>query len=243
MKIALKAHNIVYDALKKIESKVQIGMVHQRLSFVAANPLLSPVTKYLSRLVNEVSLNYFRTGNFELKIPFLCNIVEKGEKPKADFVALQYYTRPLIGLTGSTSFYEPMTGMPFREDPEGLYEAILEVHDAFDAPIIITENGISTVDDAQRSRYMIRALYAAQRAQKAIGEKNLIGYYVWSFCDNAEWDMGLDPQRFGAFALEKINGKRRLAKEPKPGMDSFIRVAKAWKAWKAWHDQQTAAVA
>ena len=89
----------------------------------------------------------------------------------------------------------------------------------------MTENGISTHDDAQRSRYMLRALYAARKAQEKIGEKNLLGYYMWSICDNFEWDMGKKPQAFGAYSLN--NGV--LNPKPKKGMDSFIKATQAWK--------------
>ena len=229
LKTCLKAHAMAYDVLKKMSPETKVGIVHQRVACVPANPLLYPITRYANRLLNESALNFFKTGNFELKVPFFCNITEVCSLPKTDFVGLQYYYMPLLGLTGSTSYHEPMTQLPFREDPEGLYEAIIQTYDAFKAPIIITENGISTHSDEQRSRYMIRALYAAQRAQTKIGMENLQGYFVWSFCDNFEWHMGLDPQKFGAYALEKIDGKRTLAQDPKPGMDSFIKVTHAWR--------------
>lgn len=76
---------------------------------------------------------------------------------------------------------------------------------------------------------MQRALYATQMAQNVIGQANLKGYFAWSFCDNSEWVFGLDPQKFGTYALTKIDGKRVLESDPKPGMDSFIRVTKAWQ--------------
>lgn len=230
LKTVLKAHIKAYTVLKEIAPLVQIGIVHQAFNCVPKNPLLFPATRYINRLMNEAPLRFFKEGKFELKIPLLCNIVEEGLQPKTDFVGLQYYSRPLIGLLGSTSRHEPMTTMPWREDPEGLYEAILESHAAFKAPVIITENGISTTNDEQRSRYMLRALYATQKAQEVIGKANLKGYYVWSFCDNSEWIFGLDPQKFGVYAVEKVNGKRVLATEPKLGMESFIKVAKACKA-------------
>ncbi len=97
-----------------------------------------------------------------------------------------------------------MTQMPFCEDPEGLYEAIIETHKAYKAPVIVTENGISTHDDKQRERYLIRALYATERAAKVISEENLLGYYLWSFADNFEWDMGMKPQAFGAFTIDGV---------------------------------------
>ncbi|MBI2743795.1 MAG: glycoside hydrolase family 1 protein [Chlamydiales bacterium] len=225
LKGALKAHCAVYDALKRIEPNVQIGIVHQRLSFKPTNPLLFLVTRYLNRLINESVLNFFKTGDFEFKFPLICNIVEKNLHPPTDFVGLQYYVRPKIGMLGPTSDGEAMTAMPFHEDPEGLYEAALEVYDAFKKPIIITEMGISTHDNAQRSRFNQRALYTAERVQQAIGKEKLRGYLTWSIGNNFEWDMGMQPQAFGAYPV--TGGS--IAADPKPGMDTFIRATQAWR--------------
>lgn len=221
LKGALKAHCATYETLKKIEPRAQIGIAHQRLSFEATNPLLSLAPRYLNRLVNETTLNFFKTGNFELKIPFFCHVRERSLHPQTDFVGLQYYVRPLIGFTGSTSYHEPMTQMPFREDPEGIYEAILEVHEAFKKPVIITESGISTHDETQRARYMERVLYATQRAQEKIGKENLRGYHVWSICRNAEWNMGMNPQDFGVYPVQKGT----LDAEPRKGIQPLARAA------------------
>jgi len=219
LKGAIKAHTLAYERFKTPD--VQIGFVHQKLTMIPANFLLIPVTRYLNRLVNDVAMNCFKTGSFQLKIPFCCNIVEIEINPKADFIGLQYYVRVLAGFSGSTSAYEPMTEMPYREDSEGLYEAILIAYEAFGRrPIIVTENGISTHNDLQRTRYMLRALYAAQRAQEVIGPENFLGYYVWSLCDNSEWNRGLQPQAFGAYGL--TNGV--INREPKAGMEPFIRI-------------------
>lgn len=231
LKTALKAHVAVYAVLKKMAPGVQVGIVHAAFDFIPANTLFFPLTRYINRIMNQAPFRFFNEGKFELKVPFVCNIVEEGIDAKTDFVGLQYYARPIIGFTGSTTQHEgeAMTHMWFREDPAGLYEAIIDAHRAYKAPVIITENGISTHSDEQRSRYMLRALYASQKAQEVIGKNNLQGYFAWSFCDNFEWTFGLDPQRFGAFAVDSVNGKRELAQEPKPGMDSFIKVTNAWK--------------
>ena len=226
LKGVLKAHTIAYDLLKAKAPQMQVGIVHQYLAFEAANPLLSFVPRYFNRLTNETALRFFKTGLFELKIPFLCNIHEQMEaKPQTDCVGLQYYARPVIGFTGSIGYHEPQTLMPMREDPAGLYRAVIETHKAFQKPIIVTENGISTNSDEQRSRYLERALYALQRAQDIVGKENVLGYFVWSLCDNFEWDRGMKPQAFGLYSVQ--DGK--LSQQPKMGADPFIQLAKTWQ--------------
>ncbi len=220
LKGALKAHCLTYSELKRqAPASVKIGIVHQYLKFIPTTILLSPIA-YLTQLINDTSLCFFSTGRFEYKVPFAHVIDENMPIPQTDFVGLQYYGRPVIGLLGSTSYYAPMTQMSMCEDPEGLFEAIIETHKAYRAPVIITENGISTHDNVQRERYISRAIYATQRAAGVIGEESLLGYYLWCFYDNFEWDMGMQPQAFGAFTLD---GKL------KEGSKVYSRIIDSWK--------------
>jgi beta-glucosidase len=226
---ALRAHTQVYDALSAKNRPVEIGIVHQYLRMIPATALQSPVTRYITHLVNEVPMHYFKTGEFLLKTPF-CHIQCQDEKPKTDIVGVQFYARVKIGVSGLTSFHdEPRTLMPIHEDPEGLYEAIVETYEHFEVPVEISENGISTKNDEQRDRYNKRALFAAKQAAEKIGVENLRSYHYWSFVRNLEWEMGMNAQDFGAYELLE-NGK--IADHPKPGMSSFIKVVEAFNAWK-----------
>lgn len=219
---ALQAHSILYPLIKQMSPTTQVGIVHQRLTFVSSNPLFAPVTSPLNQLLNEAPLRFLSTGHFSLYVPFLCSIDEMREKPQADFLGLQYYARPVISLMGSSSYHEPMTEMPMKEDPEGLYEAIVDTYKKCSIPIIVTENGISTHSEAQRARYLSRALYALKQARDVIGKENLKGYVVWCFCKNAEWDMGIEPQNFGAYLLDE---NKKLTLYPQAGMNPFIQAA------------------
>lgn len=238
LKGALKAHFTTYNALKKIKSDTKIGFTHQYLHFIPTNPLVLPATRYLTHLINEVTLNLFKTCKFEVKIPFASHIVEQfnPEEMGTDFIGVQYYVRPIIGLTGCITEHgkEAMTQMPFREDPAGLYQAIVETYKAVNKPVIVTENGISTHDEEQRARYMERALYSLREAEKTLGKEAVAGYMQWSLVDNLEWDLGMRPQAFGAYYLE--NGK--LSDEPKKGIEPFMRVIEAWKS--LWNTEEQA---
>ncbi|HEX4839243.1 MAG TPA: family 1 glycosylhydrolase [Rhabdochlamydiaceae bacterium] len=225
LKNLLKAHIVVYDRLKEKElPTVKVGIVHQYLKMRPKYTVIIPATRYLTRLVNEVPMNFFKSGGkFDFKVPFLCNIEEQCKAPKTDFVGLQYYVRPIIGF-GPSSYGEPMTEMPFHEDPAGVYKAILKTYEAFNkVPILVSEIGISTRNDQQRSRYMLRARYAIREATKVLG-KDLLGVSWWCLGDNMELNMGMK-QPFGLYAQTE-NG---LATEPKKGVEASIRVAKAWK--------------
>jgi beta-glucosidase len=114
-----------------------------------------------------------------------------------------------------------MTLMPFREDPAGLFEAITKSYDAFNIPVIVTENGISTASEDQRDRYLSRALYAVKKAEEQLPNGVLKGYFLWSLIDNLEWDLGMKPQAFGAFSAKKTQQGLEFEDNPKRG--GFIK--------------------
>lgn len=237
LKGALKAHFTVYARLKALSQHphlTKIGFCHQYLRFIPTNILVYPAAKYLTDLVNNATLNVFKTNVFSVQVPFLCNVVETFDPQEmgTDFVGVQNYTAPALGLRGSITTHtkEAMTTMPFREAPAELYHAIVETHKATRKPIIVTENGISTHDPKQRERYMTRALFALRQAERHLKPGAILGYNLWSLTDNFEWDLGMRPQAFGAFALTKINDQWEIDSLPKRGMESFTRVIAARKA-------------
>ncbi len=234
IKNSLKAHCRVYYSLKKIAKdnqafEIKIGLTQQYLHFLPIYSWLYPFTRVLNKFDNVI-LNFFKTGVFNFKIPFICKVVEdcsRTEMPTVDFAGVQYYARVYVGLKGvylRNKDKPPTTMRGICEDPEGLYKAILTVFKYFQKPILITENGISTDSDEQRARYLSRALFAAEQARKKIGPENMLGYILWSFTDNFEWFLGMLPH-YGSFSLSEDGN---LSDSYKPGIQPFIDTIQAW---------------
>jgi hypothetical protein len=233
---AFKAHNIAYDIIHSHYNFAIVGFTHQYLKFLGTNPLFFLITKYLTALTNDATLGTLETCIFKLKIPFLCNVEERIPL-KVDQMGVQVYTRPVIGFTGSTGFYdEPQTLMPFREDPAAAYEAVLEVARVSQKPVIVTETGISTNDEAQRARYLERVFYALEAARKKgiqlygqqmVNPPILRGVNLWTFTDQLEWDMGMKPQAFGAYPLTQAG---EIAGIFRSGVQPFIDSSARWRA-------------
>lgn len=79
-----------------------------------------------------------------------------------DFVGVQTYTRVRFGASGVLPPAETAerTQMGYEFYPEALEATIRQAAKVSGAPIIVTENGISTEDDTRRIAYTRRALEA-----------------------------------------------------------------------------------
>ena len=199
LKNLLKAHCETYRALKEIREDREIGLVHQALKFVPQrrwNPIEVLTASYLTRMTNDVVMEFLETGKYHYKMPLFANVFyEEREIEKLnDFIGVNCYSRPLIGMglhktiLDSTHYaHEVMTQMPFREDPAAIYGALMEMHEKTGKPLFITEMGIATDDEAQRKRYMERAFYAIDQAAREGADVR--GIYMWSLMKNFEWNL------------------------------------------------------
>ena len=97
----------------------------------------------------------------------------------------------------------PITHFDWPVTPEALRWASFFVHERYETPIYITENGLASMDwvsrdgrvhDANRIDFTARYL---EQLSMAIGDgADVRGYFHWSILDNFEWGEGYD-RRFG----------------------------------------------
>jgi len=102
--------------------------------------------------------------------------------------------------------------------PEGMFAA-LEWGRQFDAPIIITENGVNDSEDKIRPRYLIQHLHQVWRAVNF--NYPIKGYFHWTLVDNFEWERGWS-QRFGLWGLNL----ETLARLKRPSVDLYADICK-----------------
>ena len=103
------------------------------------------------------------------------------------------------------------TQMGYENSPESLENVIRKVCAEIDIPIIITENGIATSDDAQRIAFITQALKGVQRC--IADGLNIKGYIHWSLLDNFEWQKGF-AYTFGLIEVDRNTFERK----PKPSL-------------------------
>nr|MDO8090819.1 family 1 glycosylhydrolase [Candidatus Sigynarchaeota archaeon] len=207
----LMAHGKCYHAIhetvkdKGFSIKPQVGIVKQIPYFAPLNPDSDAdveQAKLMDDTINRWYLEGIHTGI--LAPPF-----GEGEeldylKGSWDFIGVNWYTRILATPlpeapeeASQTLAIAPegaeTTDMGWEVYPEGFYHSLMSVK-KYKKPVYVTENGIATLDDTQRCRYILRHLYQLHRAIK--DGLDVRGYMYWSLIDNFEWAEGF-AKRFG----------------------------------------------
>lgn len=208
----LNAHVAVAQEFKKLDEKPKIGiahMCHPIDGFSSWNPFEKMVTKWFSYLMNETTIQFFKTGKFSWPPSWI-----KGKNKFAprtlDFFGINYYTHTTIKqihpfkMEARIRSEEKVVDLSKRMErskvmyPEGLYRSIVRAS-KLNIPIYITENGAATEDPELREEYLKKHLYAISRA---IAEgQDIRGYFFWTLTDCFSWNKGYE-NKHGIFAVD-----------------------------------------
>ena len=138
-----------------------------------------------------------------------------------DWLGVQNYTRNRFGPEGPRGPHVEWNGGEAVETldttqlgqevyPPALGNAIRRAWRATGGiPLLVTESGIATIDDAKRIRFLTAVLGETLAALEE--GVDLRGFFHWSLLDNFEWSLGYRP-RFGLVAVDRTT----LARSPKP---------------------------
>lgn len=140
-----------------------------------------------------------------------------------DMLGLNFYSAPTIkrGENGKPEVVasapgEPRTGFDWPVTPEGLYWSVRFHHERYGLPMMIAENGLSSLDwvsedgavhDPQRIDFTSRYLRSLHRADEE--GFPIEGYFHWSLLDNFEWAEGYR-HRFGLVHVDFQTQKRTI---------------------------------
>lgn len=139
-----------------------------------------------------------------------------------DFIGVQAYTRTVFDADGKIQLADdvPRTTTGWEYYPPALGESIRHTAEVIPGvPVLVTENGISTADDAQRIDYTTGAL-------RGLGEClddgiDVEGYLHWSLLDNYEW--GRWHPTFGLIGVDR----ETFVRTPKPSLAWLGEVARS----------------
>ncbi|MEH0194228.1 family 1 glycosylhydrolase [Caulobacter sp. CCNWLY153] len=138
-----------------------------------------------------------------------------------DFLGVQNYERSLWDDKGKvepkSSGDHNLAGAPIF--PDSIANAVRYAYSVAKVPIIVTEHGVNTDDDALRARFTLAAL---GELKKTIDEGVPVkGYLHWSLLDNFEWIFGYK-MKYGLVAVDRTTFKRT----PKPSSSIYGAVAR-----------------
>jgi len=127
---------------------------------------------------------------------------------RSDFLGVQTYTRCRVGKRdlGPEPGVE-LTQMGYEFWPEALEACLRYAGSRVPVPIYVTENGVSTEDDARRVEFIRRALEGVRNC--LADGIDVRGYIHWSLLDNFEWIMGYRP-KFGLVAVDRATQERSI---------------------------------
>jgi beta-glucosidase len=163
---------------------------------------------------------------------FNFEFLDKVVRQKAmDYIGLNYYSRQLVDLkhwgVGNmvwdicTHNHHPVKKNSLGWDiyPEGLYQVLTKLK-RYNLPVVVTENGICTLNDDLRWEFIDVHLKAIHRAmQEGV---DVAGYLYWSLLDNFEWAEGYKP-RFGLIDMNYQTQERTI----RPSARKFAAVCQS----------------
>ena len=192
--VCLTAHAKGREAIKSAAPKAKVGMT-LALQELVAGPGGDALYKHIFA---------------EARAPFYAAARHD------DFIGVQTYNRFETGPDGylptPPGALRDMFGLPTQ--PGALAKTVREAHVHAGVPVLITEHGHNTNDDAQRVQHL-RAAWA-ELAPEIEGGTPVLGYMHWSLLDNFEWSSGYVP-RFGLVAVDRKTFKRT----PKPSLAAY----------------------
>jgi beta-glucosidase len=215
-----RAHTAAHAILHRHRSDAMVGFAHNVPYVVACRPG-SLADRSAARLRDFV-LNRLVFRLF-------------GHSPRQvmDFIGVNYYSRQIVRwrpALGAASAFGGECTADHHQAPRTFTTLGWEVYAAglarvlrrlarYGLPLMVTENGIATTDEDQRTQFLqdhVRAL--ADAGREGIP---LLGYLYWTLMDNYEWNSGHTAQ-FGLAATDFGTQQR----SPRPAARLFRTICK-----------------
>jgi beta-glucosidase len=224
-----RAHAAAYRAIHEIQKEARVGYALHYRPMSPRTPW-SPLDALMRNIrYNGANLAFpsaISTG--VLRSP-LGNIQVPEAKGTQDYLGLNYYSSDTVSFDirdGNQLFTH--SGFPKDADlsenkfianiPEGFFDSLKwAVRTYPNTPIIVTENGVESADDAIRPRYLAQHVHQMWHAVNF--NWPIKAYFHWSLVDNFEWALGWT-QRFGLWALDVETQKRTK----RPSADLYAEI-------------------
>lgn len=218
------AHNLAYDAIKKHSDK-PVGVIYSFTWFDTVEPNDKGIFENAMWLANWNYMDQVKDKTDYIGVNYYTrSVIDKLPTPiKFQDFELNWYTVRGFGYAcpegGLALSGRPASEFGWEIYPEGLYYLLKAIHERYNKPLIVTENGIADEKDKYRSQVIISHLYAVEKAMNE--GVDVRGYLHWSIVDNYEWAKGYS-KRFG-LAYTDLEKKTYI---PRPSMYVFREIAR-----------------
>ena len=157
-----------------------------------------------------------------------------------DYIAFSYYFSSVARATEETDCcversnpYLERTAWDWPIDPDGLRIALNELHDRYELPLFVVENGLGAIDTVEpdgsiQDDYRIRFLGShinALRQAIELDDIPVIGYTCWGPIDIVSVGTGEMRKRYGFIYVDKKDdGSGTLARKKKKSFEWYKKV-------------------
>lgn len=221
----VRAHAAAYHAIHAVSRRPQpealVSLAMHCQPFVPCRKWWLPdrwIAGLTERIYNHHFLQALTDG--KIRVPGRRPLAAPEAAHTLDFLGMNYYGRIYMrfgklsstewpGVRCSTRHHKEVTernSLDWDVYPPGIRQ-VLRWAKRYGKPVLITENGICTPDDAQRERFILRHL--AEVAGAMDEGIPVLGYLYWSLLDNFEWAEGYGP-RFGLIEVDYATQQRRI---------------------------------
>ena len=139
-----------------------------------------------------------------------------------DFIGVQNYERVVYGPDGPLPLAEDavLNEMGTAVEPASLGGAVRYSYEVANVPVLVTEHGVGTDDDAVRVDFLQPSLAGLREAM--YDGVPVLGYFHWTLMDNFEWVGGYS-SHLGLHAVDRETFERI----PKPSAAEYARLVRA----------------
>jgi beta-glucosidase len=201
-----RAHTAAHDILHRHRRDAMVGFAHNV-------PYVVPCRRHSLADRSAARLRDYVLNRLVLRL--------FGRPPQEvlDFIGINYYSRQIVRwrpVPGAALLFGGECTAEHHQEPRTFTTLGWEVYAAglarvlrrfarYGLPLMVTENGIATVDEDRRTRFLQDHLRALA---DAIGEGiPVLGYLYWTLMDNYEWTSGRSAQ-FGLAATDFTTQER-----------------------------------
>ncbi|MDK2898969.1 MAG: beta-glucosidase [Patescibacteria group bacterium] len=182
------AHIQASKSIHKLSRRYKVSISKNSKYYRSDGALLSRLSAFI--------MQYIQDDYFIKKVVKYC-----------DFIGVNYYFSSNVHGSKAHDSEDHVSDIGWGMQPSDIQCVLERLHNKYNLPIIITENGLADVNDDNRRWWISKTLIGIHKAMKN-GVK-VQGYLHWSLIDNFEWAYGKWP-RFGLASVDYKTGERKL---------------------------------